>query len=88
MAGLWAAISTTPVVFVLAPAHTDWIRDFSCTVRSGPLALGFADDFVGVNGTKYDIGMAIHPGVEADVGSVSFRYTAPAAVYAITDPSA
>ena len=28
LAALWAAISNAPVVFVLAPAHTDWINNF------------------------------------------------------------
>ena len=87
MAALWAGISQAPTVFVLAPAHTDWIPNFTCSVRSGALALTVADDFVAINGTKYDIALAVHPGMEADVGSVTFRYTAPGAVYAITDPS-
>ena len=87
MAALWAGISQAPSVFVLAPAHTDWIPNFTCSVRSGPLALTVVHNFVGINGTVYDIGMATHPGAEADVGSVPFRYTAPGAVYAITDPS-
>ena len=87
MAALWAGISQAPSVFVLAPAHTDWIHNFTCRVRSGPLALTVADDFVTINNTIFDIGMAVHPGLEADVGSVVFRYTAPGAVYAITDPS-
>ncbi len=84
MAALWAGISQAPSVFVLAPAHTEWIHDFTCTVRSGPLTLVVASDFVYINGLAYDIAMAVHPGVEADVGSVGFRYTTPAELYAIT----
>ena len=73
MMALWRGISQAPSVFVLVPGHTGWINNFTCTVRSGALALIVADDFVYINGIAYDVAMAIHPGVEADVGSVQFR---------------
>ena len=88
MMAFWAGISQAPSVFVLVPGHTGWINNFTCTVRSGALALIVADDFVYINGIAYDVAMAIHPGVEADVGSVQFRYTTPAEVYAITQTAA
>ena len=88
MMALWAGISQAPSVFVLAPGHTGWINNFTCTVRSGALALIVAEDFVYINGTAYDVAMAIHPGVEADVGSVQFRYTTPAEVYVISQTAA
>ena len=88
MMTFWAGISQAPSVFVLVPGHTGWINNFTCTVRSGALALIVADDFVYINGIAYDVAMAIHPGVEADVGSVQFRYTTPAEVYAITQTAA
>ena len=88
MMALWAGISQAPSVFVLVPGHTGWINNFTCTVRSGALALIVAEDFVYINGTAYDVAMAIHPGVEADVGSVQFRYTTPAEVYVISQTAA
>ena len=88
LAALWAAISTSPVVFVLAPAHTDWINNFGLTVRTGPLDGVVTDDFVYINGTAYDIKLATYPGVEADVGSAQWRYTTPAAVYTISQTAA
>ena len=88
LTALWAAISTSPVVFVLAPAHTDWINNFGLTVRTGPLDATVTDDFVYINGTAYDIKLATYPGVEADVGSAQWRYTTPAAVYTISQTAA
>ena len=73
LTALWAAISTSPVVFVLAPAHTDWINNFGLRVRTGPLDATVTDDFVYINGTAYDIKLATYPGVEADVGSAQWR---------------
>ena len=88
LTALWAAINTSPVVFVLAPAHTDWINNFGLTVRTGPLDATVTDDFVYINGTAYDIKLATYPGVEADVGSAQWRYTTPAAVYTISQTAA
>ena len=84
LAALWAAISSAPVVFVLAPAHTEWINNFNLTLNTGPLDATVTDDFVYINGTAYDIKLATHTGVEADVGSAQWRYTTPASVYAIS----
>ena len=98
MATLWAALSSPPpAIWALAPSHTDWIHNLTITSNDMTgTSMTFdgvvTEDFVYINGNKYDLLLSEHPGAEVNVlagrGGVRFNYIQPAAVYAISQTAA
>ena len=89
MATLWAALSSPPpAIWALAPSHTDWIHNFTISANNTTFDGAVTEDFVYINGDKYDLLLSEHPGMEADVlanrGSVRFNYVPPAVVYTVS----